>query len=428
MSRKSSGYLLIGVGLILAIVSLVVMFVIVPGMKKLPTDVDTTRHYEGTMPILLDVSTGAPVILTNLNVRIDRHVKVEEVDGDLALVSENQKLYQVGDPNAEDEALKEDKLLKEVTKYYVLDRKTMEGQKDAPDAWKDKIDVPREGVSITWPLDSEKTTYDGWSDDYQHTVKLVFNKEEEHARTKLDTYLFVSEGSEPISSEGIKLLGLPPSLTKAQLIPAISAASDASATEEELADPARTQRKAKVIAVVGRLPDDVTLDYTYTFEGQYWIEPQTGVLIDTQKHELRMVKLSEEMLVALEDALVGLLPEETQGVLGEDETLNTTFRQEMRQGAISDETRAALAESISDEDLTKWEEANLGGMASLAALEVPVYDLTYQATDESVNDAKSDAEDAKSKLNLFGTTLPVIGNILGIVLIALGAFFVVRRT
>jgi len=428
MSRKSSGYLLIGVGLILAIVSLVVMFVIVPGMKKLPTDVDTTRHYEGTMPILLDVSTGAPVILTNLNVRIDRHVKVEEVDGDLALVSENQKLYQVGDPNAEDEALKEDKLLKEVTKYYVLDRKTMEGQKDAPDAWKDKIDVPREGVSITWPLDSEKTTYAGWSDDYQHTVKLVFNKEEEHARTKLDTYLFVSEGSEPISSEGIKLLGLPPSLTKAQLIPAISAASDASATEEELADPARTQRKAKVITVVGRLPDDVTLDYTYTFEGQYWIEPQTGVLIDTQKHELRMVKLSEEMLVALEDALVGLLPEETQGVLGEDETLNTTFRQEMRQGAISDETRAALAESISDEDLTKWEEANLGGMASLAALEVPVYDLTYQATDESVNDAKSDAEDAKSKLNLFGTTLPVIGNILGIVLIALGAFFVVRRT
>jgi hypothetical protein len=39
------------------------------------------------------------------------------------------------------------------------------------------------------------------------------------------------------------------------------------------------------------LPDPVPLKYVYEYEGTYWVEPTTGVLIDTEKHELRQVAL-----------------------------------------------------------------------------------------------------------------------------------------
>lgn len=117
--------------------------------------------------------------------------------------------------------------------------------------------------------------------------------------------------------------------------------------------------------------DTVPLEYYYEYDAEYWIEPVTGVLIDTRKHELRTVGLAGEVIA---DSPLAALPEEQR-----------------------------------------------------ANLRVAVSDFTYWGTDETVQDAKQDAEDVKDDLQLFGTTIPVIAIVLGAVLGIIGAFVFIRQ-
>ena len=56
---------------------------------------------------------------------------------------------------------------------------------------------------------------------------------------------------------------------------------------------------------------------------------------------------------------------------------------------------------------------------ALGSGQVEVFHLTYAATDQSIADAKEDAEDGKMMINLFGTIIPWIAIGLG-ALVALG--------
>ncbi len=121
-----------------------------------------------------------------------------------------------------------------------------------------------------------------------------------------------------------------------------------------------------------KLPDPVPLGYYYGYDGTYWIDPATGIIVDVEKTEKRSVSLSPDLL---EGTPLALLPEE-----------------------------------------------------QMAALRVPVSDFKYTATDASVEDAKADAEDAGSKLQLYGTTLPWIGIVAGAVLLVVGLVLMRRKT
>ena len=69
------------------------------------------------------------------------------------------------------------------------------------------------------------------------------------------------------------------------------------------------------------------------------------------------------------------------------------------------------------------EEARL---LALATAEVDVFRLSYQATDQSIADAKKDAEDGKMMMTLFGTIIPYAAIGLG-ALVALGGGFMLGR-
>lgn len=69
------------------------------------------------------------------------------------------------------------------------------------------------------------------------------------------------------------------------------------------------------------------------------------------------------------------------------------------------------------------EEARL---LTLATAEVDVFRLSYQATDQSIADAKKDAEDGKMMMSLFGTIIPYAAIGLG-ALVALGGGFMLGR-
>lgn len=350
MKNKLLGALLLIVGILLVVAGLLLMQVIVPGMKQFPADVDTTRAYTGTMPVLLNAQTFE--FMSDLDVDLVRHFMTVETDGDIALVKEEQQL-KMGET-----------VLQSLVKHYAIDRKTMEAVDEYPADWADTDGFwPREGLVLGWPIDSEEQDYTGWSDDYRTTVPLVFVEKQHHERADMDVlYFTASQPPQPIDPAHVAAIGLPTELPKEQFIGLIQNA-DVSDTLKNM-----------LPAVVNQWePATIPLAYYYEYEAQYWIEPQTGVLIDTVKHELRKVGLGDEFMQS--SALLSNLPEDRR-----------------------------------------------------EASRVAVFDLTYETPDSTVKEAAKDAQDSIDQIKLFGTTVPLILMVVGVVLALLGLFFAIRRT
>ncbi|MBN2302953.1 MAG: DUF3068 domain-containing protein [Anaerolineae bacterium] len=354
MNNKILGGGLLGLGVILIVIGVLLMAVIVPGMKQLPDDVDTTRLYAGTMPVLLNPATFE--FMTDLTVDLERHFKAEDTDGDNALVYEAQTLSVGGQS------------LQQIVKHYSVDRKTMEWDGNYPDSWAETDGFwQREGLVMGWSMGSEEKDYVGWSDDYRATVPLTFEEKQKHDRSGLDVLYFTSESpAMEIVPEHVQAIGLPTALPKEQFAALVQGA--------QVSDTLKTMLPAALRAWD---EDTVPLQYFYEYEAKYWVEPETGVLIDTWKHELRKATLGPEFI-----ASIPLLQSYIEG--------------------LSEEERAASR--------------------------IPIFDLTYQATDETVQDAKKDAQDAIDQINLFGTTIPIILIIIGALAGAGGAFLFTRKT
>ena len=364
MNNKVIGGLLAVLGVVVVIAGIVLMTVIVPGMKQFPDDVDTTRYYgsfnedlsPGTMNVLLNSATFE--FLTDFPVTLERHFMTEETDGDLALVLEEQKLYAVSEAGDT-----EGQVLQTLVKRYAINRETMMFADEYPDEWASMEGFwPRQGLVLGWPIDSEKKDYDGWSDDYRDIVPLVFEGEIEHERSGLDVYFYTATSElKEIDPDAVVAMGLPQGLPKEQFQSLIESA-DVSDTMKRLLPALLTQWEE----------DLVPLKYYYEYWGEYWVEPQTGALIDTHKYEMRQVGLGDEFM-----AISPMLSEMTE------------------------EQRAASR--------------------------VTVFELTYQGTEQSVEDAKNDAQDIIDQLQLFGTTIPIVMIVVGAVLALAGAFLFMRK-
>lgn len=373
MNRTLSLILLIG-GVILIIAGLLLMLVIVPGMKKLPDDVDITRQYNVEFLTLLDAETLTFTRFAegeNPNLRIDRHVVAEEVDGDKLLVREEQIL------------MNGDEALASQLKRYPLDRKTMEIlQGDFPEGWKKEGYLEREGLVIGWPIDAEQKDYDGWSDDYRSTVVLKYEGEQEHAG--IDTYYFTSESdAQPIHPDDVTRLGLPTSIS-ADALATLASSIDVEGVELSFA--ARIKLLTLIQEAVAETQPEGTegipLVYYYDYQGEYWVEPQTGVLVDTRKYEHRAASFPPEMMEAIQ-AKLDSQPDPDAADYLPPEILNSLFP-------------------------------------------ITVNEFVYQGTEDSVQDARQDAEDAISQLTLFGQTLPIALIVIGL-LMGIGGAYGMRR-
>lgn len=344
---KGLGWLLAIVGVLLAAAGLVVMLVVVPGMKQLPADTDTTRTYEGTMAAMLDPATFKAT--NDLPIELARHVTVVETSDGLALVEEERTMTSGGQP------------LQQGVNNYSVDRVTMEWSDDYPEAWAESEGFwPREGNVIGWPMDTEPRDYTGWSDDYMSTVPLTFVEEATHDRSGMTLYTFTSSSEpQPIADAMVQGMGLPTELPKAQLALLLGSVDLGPAAATILP------------GLLEQLPDSVPLAYYYAYEGTYWVDPATGIVVDTAKRETRTVTLSPE---AMAGTALEVLPTE-----------------------------------------------------QLGALQVPIMDFDYTATDASVEEAKTDAEDAAGMLQLYGMTLPIIGIVAGAVLLVLGIVLIARK-
>jgi hypothetical protein len=347
MKGKGLGWLLAVFGVLLVAAGIVVMVVVVPGMKQFPADADTTRTYEGTMAALVNPTTFET--MNDLPIELERHFYTVATDAGLALVAEERAMASGG------------QTLQEVINHYSIDRVTMEWSDDHPEEWAENQGFwPREGYVLGWPIGTEQKDYTGWSDDYMSTVPLTFVEEATHERSGMTLYTFTSASEpRPIVDEMVQGMGLPTELPKEQLALLLGRADLSAAV------------KALLPTLVEQLPATVPLGYYYDYEGTYWVDPTTGIIVDTEKRETRTVGLDPD---AIAGTPLALLPED-----------------------------------------------------QLAGLRLPVMDYTYTATDVAVEEAKADAEDAAGKLQLYGTILPIVGIAVGAVLLVFGIVVIARK-
>lgn len=111
------------------------------------------------------------------------------------------------------------------------------------------------------------------------------------------------------------------------------------------------------------LPDPIPFTYLYEYATEYWVEPTTGMLIDYTKDESRILAIEVDPSIVS----LGMVP-------------------------------------VGD-----------------------VFRLVYEQSDQSIADAKADAEDAKGTINLFGAIIPWAAIGVGAALAVLGGGLLLTR-
>ncbi len=268
MTSRTAGVVLSAAGVLLLAAGLIVLFFIAPGRAQFPDDVDTVRQYEGELALMLDAEALANSDLANVFVRdvpvtIDRSIQTLQVDGGKALVQDASVVSGPAGPV----------LASEDT--YAIDRKTMEHIENFTDD--DRV-IDRDGLVVGFPIGTEAQDYTGFNGDTLTTNTISFVDEEE--RDGLTTYRFAATSGPDLISDPELLANFPAALPKAVvegLVPALDVPAEAA---------------AQLGAALPSLPDPIPLAYLYSYETNYWVEPDSGVLVDYNKVESRLVALN----------------------------------------------------------------------------------------------------------------------------------------
>ncbi len=135
--------------------------------------------------------------------------------------------------------------------------------------------IDREGLVVGFPIGTDAEDYSGFNGDTLTPNTISFIGEEEHEG--LDTYTFSAASGPDVITDPELLAMFPSELPKAvieALVPALDLSPEVATALGE---------------VLPALPDPVPLTYTYRYETNYWVEPDSGVLVDYNKLESRFV-------------------------------------------------------------------------------------------------------------------------------------------
>ena len=132
-------------------------------------------------------------------------------------------------------------------------------------------------------MDTEQKDYTGWSDDYMSTVPLTFVEEADPRAQRHDALqVHLGERPKPIVAEMV-----------AGRWASRRAAQGAARLPARPGRPERRGRRACCRSWSSSFPTPVPLGYYYDYEGTYWVDPATGIIVDTEKRETRTVGLAQ---------------------------------------------------------------------------------------------------------------------------------------
>jgi hypothetical protein len=260
MRRRTFGIIAIVVGVLLMGFAPILRWGIAPNLTVLPGDLNTTRVFTGTAAVLanptaLSGTTVGPAILRNVPITVTHADKVLKTSGDNALVKDTRIVTMPGFTVAN--------LVYNVS----VDRKNFHANTAMAGA------LPATGIVFNFPIGTKTHNYTGWVADTGTTVPLTYMGKAK--RGGISTYVFQEVQSAARITDPQLLKLLPATATKADLLRQVPAFGFSAAQLKQLSD------------LMVKLPDPVSLAYTFSDRSTFWVDPKTGVVVDVQRHEVR---------------------------------------------------------------------------------------------------------------------------------------------
>jgi hypothetical protein len=253
-------------GVLLIAAAFVTAFWITPTyVARLPEDTDAQRSYAGTFRTLLDpraVAGGdlAGGLRHNVPLTIDRRVKVRGTSDNTALVSDVRSIKAAGTP------------VERTTWQYALNRRTLRPTTDHPGDWSV---TDAKGLTVGFPFGTDKKTYTGWVPETATTTRVAYARSEN--RSGVHSYVFRAAVAPTRITDTQVLAGLPKALPLSVLRPLAAAPLL----------PADLRQRLR--ALLPTLGDPVPLAYVLQETDTFWVEPETGVVIDLDRSQQRIV-------------------------------------------------------------------------------------------------------------------------------------------
>ena len=252
---RRAGIALAAAGVLMLIAAAVLRFAVTPAAEQLPSDLDETVTYTGTVTTVgLSADTGG-VGVTNVPVTAKRTVKVLQTDGDRARVSDTTTMTSTAGAVPPSLARSE--------YFYAVDRTSLKASTSFPGRPVTKA----KGLVVSFPFGTEKKSYTGWVPTLGTTGTVAYKGE--GTIRGVTVYRFAGTIREQLPAPPS---GAPASLPKAQLA--------ALATRLQL--PTTVQQQ--LAQALPSMPDPVPLTYTYQQGDTYAVAPDTGRIVDSTRN------------------------------------------------------------------------------------------------------------------------------------------------
>jgi len=271
--RKGAFFLAAGAVLLLA-AGAATRYVVLPTVYQVPSDVDTTTEYSGTLsmlnPAALAAGDASKLFLTNVPVTAEQHVKAVSASGRTVVMSSDTA---VKGPDGN--------TMVTSNHVYSLDRVTLEA---APPPAGSNAET-HTGLALGFPLKPEQKDYQYWDSTTQAAVAAKYARTE--PKGGRDAYVFVTHAEGSIKDPKVRAL-LPASLPKSAL-PLF-----AGTLPSEL----RGILTALLPALMPVLPDNIQLSYTSTTDTTFWVDSATGIVLDVNQKQVIRAQMSGPLAAA----------------------------------------------------------------------------------------------------------------------------------
>ena len=237
-------------------------------VARVPDGKNLSRDFEGTFQSLLDPMALASgnllgAIKQNVPVTVAQDVKVEKTSGDKALVSDSRTTEAAGTK------------VEQTRWEYAVDRSSLEASSSHPSGWNV---VPAQGLTVNWPFGAQKKNYQGWTPETQTTTPLTYLRSEK--KQGITTYVYEAKVA-PTKIVDPQILASLPKQLPASLIKLLASAGVLPAAQA-----------GQLSQILPQLGAQVTLAYTLQDDSTFWVDPDTGLVIDVHRDQQRVAALS----------------------------------------------------------------------------------------------------------------------------------------
>ena len=237
-------------------------------VARIPSGKDINRTYDGTFQTLLNPTALASgnllqAIEQNVPMTVAQDVKVEKTSGDKALISDSRTTSAAGNKV-------------EQTKWeYAVDRKSLEAVSSHPKSWNV---IPAQGLTVSWPFGAKKKNYVGWTPETQTTTPLTYLRSEK--KQGITTYVYQAKVS-PTKIADPQILATLPKELPTNLLKLLGTAGALPAAQA-----------AQLAQILPELPNPVPLAFTFQDDSTFWVDPNTGLVIDVQRTQERVAEIA----------------------------------------------------------------------------------------------------------------------------------------